>query len=225
MRAPTGILVLVLAIGTPVVSLRVNAAQSSAEIIDGVAARIDTDIITESEVRELGAFQALVDGKSRPRADLLRELENQWIVRGEAETSRYPRPSDADVDNTYAQLLKQFPSADEFAKRSAAAGLTQTSIRHQLEEQLYLSRFIGYRFRSSAQVDDAAVQKFYDEEFVPQLKARNEAVPTLASVQDTIREVLVQRAIDERSTQWLDDTRAHLRIEEIGEMKPAGGGA
>lgn len=224
MRAPGGILVLALAIGIQAPSSHVQAAQAGAEIIDGIAARIDTDIITESEVRELGAFQALVDGKSRPRVDLLRELENQWIVRGEAETSRYPRPSDADVDKAYAQFLKQFPSADEFAKRFAAAGLTQTAIRHQLEEQLYLSRFIDYRFRSSAQVDDAAIQKFYDEEFAPQLKARNEAIPALASVQDTIREVLVQRAIDERSTQWLDDTRAHLRVEEIGEMKPAGGG-
>src|SRR5262249_4775455 len=42
-------------------------AGSSAQTIDGIAARIEDDIITESEVKELGAFQALVDGKPKLR--------------------------------------------------------------------------------------------------------------------------------------------------------------
>ena len=48
--------------------------------IDGVAARIEDDIITESEVRELAAFQNLVDGKAKSRDELLRELA---LLRGE----------------------------------------------------------------------------------------------------------------------------------------------
>jgi hypothetical protein len=186
-----------------------------AQTIDGIAARIDTDVITESEVRELGDFQKLVDGSAKSRDELIRELTDQWIVRGEAETARYPHPSDKDVDNAYAQLEKQFPSAEEFAKRCAAAGLTQEAVRRQLEAQLYLSRFLDFRFRPAAEVDDAAVQKYYNEEFAPQLKARGEAVPPLDKVQDTIREVLIQRDINDRANQWLDDTRARLEIDVL----------
>jgi hypothetical protein len=82
-----------------------------------------------------------------------------------------------------------------------------------LAEQLYLSRFLDYRFRPAAQVDQEQLQKYYDEEFAPQLKARGQAVPPLEDVEDTIREVLVQRQINERARQWLDDTRDRLKID------------
>jgi hypothetical protein len=184
-------------------------------MIDGIAARIDTDVITESEVRELAGFQMLVDGASKSRDELIRELSDQWIVRGEADAARFPHPSDNDVDTAYADLVKQFPSPAEFEKRCAAASLTEDAVRRQLSEQLYLSRFLDFRFRPAAEIDDAAVQKYYDEQFAPQLKAKGESVPPLDKVKDTIREVLVQQAINDRANQWLDDTRARLEIDVL----------
>jgi hypothetical protein len=191
-----------------------------AQVIDGVAARIDTDVITESEVRELRDFQILVDGKSQGRDQLIEELSDQWIVRGEANTAHFPRPSDQDVDNAYEQLLRQFPSQQVFDQRREQAGLTADAVMRQLAEQLYLSRFLDFRFRPAAEVSDADVQKYYDEQFAPQLKAKDEPVPPLAKVQDTIREVLIQQDITNRANQWLDDTRARLAIDVL---PPAGG--
>ena len=85
--------------------------------IDGVAARIEDDIITESEVQELAAFQKLVDGNPN-RAGTLRELIDQWMVRSEATAAKYAQPSAEDVDRAYAEFVKQFPSPEEF--KSAA---------------------------------------------------------------------------------------------------------
>jgi hypothetical protein len=204
--------------GTPPPANTAGSSVASGEqAIDGIAARIDTDIITESEVRELEAFQTLVDGSAKPREEVIRELSDQWIVKGEAETARFPEPSEQDVNNAYAELTKLFASQDAVEKRYAALGLTVAAVRRQLSAQLYLSRFIDFRFRPAAEVDDAAVKKFYDEEFTPQLKARNEPVPALDKVQDTIREVLVQRAINDRAEQWLEDTRARLQIDVLPE--------
>jgi hypothetical protein len=191
----------------------------NAQFVDGVAVRIDTDVITESEVRELADFQRLVDGSARPRDEVIRELCDQWILHGEAETARFPHPTDGDVDNAYQALVKQFPSPEEFQKRRTAAQLTDSEVREQLSQQLYLSRFIDFRFRPAAEVDDAAVQKYYDEEFAPQLKAKGEPVPALDKVQETIREVLVLRLVNDRANQWLDDTRGRLEIDVV----PQGG--
>jgi hypothetical protein len=58
-----------------------SSGSSGAQQVDGVAVRIEDDIITESEVRELAAFQMLVDGKTKPRAELIRELSDQWLIR------------------------------------------------------------------------------------------------------------------------------------------------
>jgi hypothetical protein len=184
-----------------------------AQMIDGVAARIEDDVLTESEVRELAAFQQLVDGQAKPRAELIRELADQWIARGEADTVKYPQPTSADVDRAYAQLMAQFPSADEFKKRIAAAGLSEAGVRRMLQQQLYLSRFLDYRFRPVARIDEAQIKKYYDGEFTSQLRARQLPIPALEDVEDTIREVLTLRAISDNAQQWLDDTRAGLMID------------
>jgi hypothetical protein len=192
-----------------------------AQTIDAIAVRIDTGVITESEVRELADFQTLVDGSSKPRDEVIRELTDQWIVQGEADTAHFAHPSDKDVDNAYAELVKRFPSQAAFDQRCAQVELSQDAIRRQLAQELYLSRFLDFRFRPAAEVSDADVQKYYDEQFAPQLKAKGEAVPPLDEVQDKIREVLVQRDITDRANQWLDDTRARLEIDVL----PAAEGA
>jgi hypothetical protein len=187
----------------------------SGETVDGVAARIEDDILTESEVRELGAFQQLVEGHSKPRTERIRELADQWIVRGEIETAKYPPPSSADVDRAYALLVAQFSSPWEFTKRRKEAGLSEAAARRMLEQQLYLSRFLDFRFRPAAQIDEKQIQAYYRDEFEPQVKAKNQILPPPEDVEDTIREVLIQRAISDRATQWLDDTRSRLKIDVV----------
>jgi hypothetical protein len=188
-----------------------------AQVLDGIAARIEDDIITESEVRELGAFQQLVDGSAKPRIEIIQQLANQWIVHGEAVLVAFPPPSKEDVDRAYAEFVKQFSSAQEFQSRCAAVGLTESAVRRILEQQLSLSHFIDYRFRPAAQVDEKQIEAYYNDEFAPQLKAKNQPVPTIEDVEDTIREVLIQRAITDRATKWLDDTRDHLKIDVMAQ--------
>jgi hypothetical protein len=195
-----------------------TAAQSRPENphqIDGVAARIEDDIITESEVRELGAFQQLVDGKSKSRVEILRELADQWMIHNEATTAKYAQPSSADVDLAYTEFVKQFPLAEDFKQRCAEAGLSEAAVRRMVQQQLYLARFIDYRFRPAAQVTDQQVADYYRDEFVPQLKARNADVPPLDDVDDTIREVLIQRAINDRENKFLDENRGRLKIDIV----------
>lgn len=189
------------------------AMSGSAETIDAVAARIEDDILTESELRELAAFQKLVDGQAKPRADLIRELGDQWVVRGEADAAKYPQPSQDDMDRAYAQLLARFPSPEDFKNRCAAVGLTEADIRRMLARQIYLSRFLDYKFRPAAQVDQKQIETYYSDELAPQLKSRGQPVPPLEDVEDSIREVLTQRAISDHATQWLDETRVRLRID------------
>lgn len=183
--------------------------------IDGVAARIEDDIITESELRELAAFQVLVDGKSKPRLELIRELADQWIITSEAKAARYAPPPPQDIDLAVANFQKQFHSPEEYRDRCAQAGISAAAVRRLIAEQLYLTRFMDYRFRAAAQVSDETVEAYYRDEFAPQLRAQNQPVPPLDDVDDTIREVLIQRTISERAQKWLDETRDRLKLDIV----------
>jgi hypothetical protein len=196
-----------------------SVGSDTSQQIDGVAARIEDDIITESEVHELSAFQQLVDGKPKPREEILRELGDQWMIRSEANTAKYGQPSATDVDRAYAEFVKQFPSVEDFKQRCADAGISEPAVRRMIQQQLYLARFIDYRFRPAAQVTDQQVADYYRDDFVPQLKARNADVPPLDDVEDTIREVLIQRAINDRETKFLDENRGRLKIDIISKER------
>jgi len=192
-------------------------ASANTRLIDGVAARIEDDVITESEVRELAAFQRFVDGRAKPRPELIQELADQWIAEGEARLAYYPEPSEDDVNLLFEQLRAKFPSPEEFQKRAAEVGLTEADLRRLVRKQLYLSRFLDYRFRPAAQVDQKQIEAYYNDQLVPQLKEQGEPIPPLEDVQDTIQEVLVQRVISDRATAWLNETRARLKMDILGE--------
>lgn len=187
--------------------------------VDGVAVRIEDDIIMESEVRELGKFQELVDGKEKPREELLAELEDQWIIRGEAKASKFGPPAPEDVDKEYASLVSQYGSPEKFQEQLKFVGLTEKDVRRLVADQLYFSRFLDYRFRPAAQVDDTQVEAYYRDEFVPAMKAKGQSTPPLEDVRERIHEVLVQQAITERADKWMDETRGQLRIEIPSEGK------
>jgi hypothetical protein len=83
----------------------INASpfRQNRQVVDRVAVRIEGDIITESELRELEAFQNLVDGHAKSRNEVTQELVDQWIARGEAKANQYPPPSSADIDRAFSQ--------------------------------------------------------------------------------------------------------------------------
>jgi len=64
-------------------------------------------------------------------------------------------------------------------------------------------------------VDQAEIETYYHNELAAQLEAKKQPVPPLDEVEDTIREVLIQRAISERAAKWLDDTREQLKIDIV----------
>jgi parvulin-like peptidyl-prolyl isomerase len=192
----------------------------NAVVVDGIAARIEDDIITESEVRELSGFQELVEGHAAPRKKALDELIDQWIIRTEANTALFPRPSEAEVDRELERLQQQFASPEAFRARLRELGLEEAAVRRLLRQQLFLTRFLDYRFRSTEAVDRKQIEDYYHQELAPQLAARGQPLPPLEDVENQIREVLTQRAISDHATRWLDDSKSRLKID----IKPGGSG-
>ena len=201
--------------------LSVAPAVCAQQVVDRIVARVEDDIITLSEVRELGNFQRLVEGHSANDEQLLRQLIEQWIVAAEADAARFPRPAPAEVDLEMKRLAGLFASPEAFRAQRRELGLSEDAIRRLLVRQLWLTRYLDYKFRPAAQVDDAQVERYYREELAPQLTARGQPVPPLDEVRERIREVLIQREISQRAGRWLEETRPRLRVElEPGAMKP-----
>ncbi|MGH9702871.1 MAG: hypothetical protein ACRD4K_05810 [Candidatus Acidiferrales bacterium] len=186
---------------------------SGGKLVDRIAVRIEDDIIAESAIRELIAYQELMGQKAEPRPEVVQHLIDQWIFETEAATARFPQPSENQVNEEFDQIVKRFPSPDAFRARMAALGLPESALRRMLRDEIYLSRFLDYKFRPAAQVDPGQIETYYKETLAPELKSKGQPVPPLADVTAQIREILIEKDINERSSRWLDETRARLKID------------
>ena len=212
LRIFAGIVVLVLA--SPAIAGKAAQPQT-ARVVDRIVARIEGDIILLSQVRELGAFQQLVEGKAESDDRLLAELIEQWIVDTEATESRFPQPAQSEVDRELARLAAQVGSQDAYTGKLRELGLAATQVRQLLARQIYIERYIDYKFRPSVQIKSEDVQNYYQKELLPELARKNQAepAPRLVDVGGQILELLTQRAITDLATKWLEDTKSRLKIE------------
>jgi len=183
------------------------------EVIDRIVARIEDDVILWSEVRELSAYQKFVDGKSESDEQVLDHLIDQWVVRSEAETSRFPRPSDADVQRYVEHVKKTFSTPEEYESRKKDSGLTDAQMREMAASQLYLSNYLDSRFRPTVQIDPKAAEEFYQKGVVVRAKARGQEPPTFEASRDYIQETLIQEGINEEADRWLKESRGRIHVE------------
>lgn len=182
-------------------------------VVDRIVARIEGDIILLSQVRELGAFQELVEGHAESEDRLLTELIEQWVVQTEAGASYFPPPAQSEVDREMARLESQFASPEAYAAKLHALGLADSEVRQMLSRQIYLERYLDYKFRPTVQIQAADVEAYYQRELLPELAKKKQPAPPLADVEGQIREVLTQREISSLAGKWLEDTKSRLKIE------------
>jgi hypothetical protein len=192
----------------------VPPAQQTGRVVDRIVARIEGDIILESQVRELSAFQQLIEGHAENDGQLLSELIEQWMVQTEAAATHFPEPAQSEVDRELNRLAARFASAEAYSAKLRELGLSATEVRQLLVRQIYIERYLDYKFRPSVQIESADIDAYYRKELLPELAKQNQPAPPRADVEAQIREVLVQRGISSLTSKWLDETRSRLKIEQ-----------
>lgn len=185
------------------------------EVVDRIAARVESEVILLSDVRALSRYQQFLDSKSETDAQILDRLIDQWIVRTEADVSRSPRPSEADIDRGLSRVRNSFGSEQKYEARRKQAGLSEQEVRAMVASQLYLSNYLDSRFRPAVQIDSKEIEDFYQTAVVPRAKARGQEPPTLDAARDAIQEALVQNGINQQADQWLKESRLRLHVEKF----------
>jgi hypothetical protein len=185
------------------------------EVVDRIVARVESDIILLSDLRELARYQLFADGQAEPDEQILGRLVDQWIVRNEAKVALFPQPKPEEVERSLARLMRSFSSPEEFEERKKQSGMTNEDISRFLKSQLYLSNYLDTRFRPSIQIDDNSIEEFYQTRVVPRAESRGQTPPTLEAARDFIREALVQQAINKEADQWLKESRSRLHVQKF----------
>jgi hypothetical protein len=198
--------------------LCVSAVNLYPEIIDRIAATVDSQVITRSQILDAIRVTAFLNGESpdfspanrRKTADRLIE---QLLVRREMDLTRYAQPGASEIQDTMKQVRTRFDSGDAFRRALAANKITESGLETALLRQAALLRFIDLRFRPEVQVQEGDVMRFCENVYVPALRDKGVTpVPTAESVQPQCEEEYTARLVDARVDAWLKDARERSRV-------------
>jgi hypothetical protein len=202
------------------------------QVVDRIVVRIEDDILTQSDLDQLAAYQKLVTGAADSGDRLTQELIEQWIVNSEATSAHFPAAPESEVTKDVTEIQQKFPSPEAYRARLAELGLSADDVQRMVELQAYLERYLDSKFRDSVQIAPKQIETYYNEQLVPALQKNGQAAPPLDNVRESIRELLTQQEINRQAAQWLDESKGRLRIEivpppgaapESGATTPSGG--
>ncbi len=149
------------------------AGTGVAEVVDRIVAQVNDEIITMSELQNMGKTyesQAGVKPKGadekKMQREMLEALIDRKLARAEAKR-RGIEVSEKEVNEAIAQFKKRNNIADDetFAKGLAQAGLSVKEFKQQLKDQITQERLVVVVVGTKVSINDSEVRRMYDQQF------------------------------------------------------------
>jgi len=188
-------------------------------IVDRVVANVNGHVVLQSDWEEEVSFEAFEDGKDpasftdSERKAALDRLIDQELLREQVRPSQ-PAPPDQ-VASRVAEVRKLQPNCStEEAWRAALKryGLTQKDLETRLSNQIQLMKLVEDRLRPSVHIDQQAVESYYHDQLLPELKKAGAQAKPLTEVYGRIRTLLAEKKLNELLTGWLTSLRTEGHI-------------
>ncbi|MGH9340729.1 MAG: SurA N-terminal domain-containing protein, partial [Acidobacteriota bacterium] len=211
------------AVSLSVVSLFFLLAR--AEIVDQVAALVDTTVITFSDVHWLAEYRDLaVPEEPQARRDfyleVLEQVINQKIITSEAEATPGIQVTAEEIDAQVETYKRRFGSEEAYQQHLKAMEMSEAALRDIFRRQLAVNEFVQLRFRPFIIVLPDQIEQYYREEFAPQAEQAGQLTPPLEVVEESIRQILIEEQITEQLDDWLADQRRRSTVRVLLYRRP-----
>ena len=187
-----------------------------ATVSDGVR----TELITYSDLLWQLALQPGTPLDPPREDDLRRALQNMIDQRIFAlEAQRLPRaaPTEKEIQDKIADVLKFFPSAAEFERRLKAVGFS--SIKDDnfeiiIAQRVAIEKYLDFRFRSFVVVTADDENNYYRDTWVPEFRRLNPdaIVPTLTEARGRVNKALVESRVESSIEVFLEEAKRRVEV-------------
>jgi len=198
-------------------------------IVDRVVTNVNGHVVLQSDWEEEIAFEALLNGRSpdsfttEERNAALDRLVDQELLREQVRPPAIvPSP---EVEARVADVRKLQPDAStDLGWRSTLRryGLTQDALEKRLADEIQLMRSVQDRLRPSIQIDQQAIERYYHDELLPDIKKAGGTAQPLTEVYGKIKSLLAEKKMNELLTNWLASLRSGSEIRASDAKTEAG---
>jgi len=190
------------------------------EIVDRVVANVNGNVLLQSDWEQELAFEALLNARtvdsftSAERKAALDRLVDRELLREQVRPSE-SAPADQ-VAARVAEVRKLHPEAATEADWQTLLqryGLTQAALEKRLGEEIQPMKLVEARLRPSIQIDQHAVETYYHDELLPQLKKNGGREVALPEVFGHIKDLLAEKRLNQLLSGWLANLRSASHIQ------------
>jgi peptidyl-prolyl cis-trans isomerase SurA len=200
-------------------SLALAGFAVAGQVIDRVVANVNGHVVLQSDWEQEVAFEAISNGRepdsyaTEERHAALDRLIDQELLR---EQVRPSQPVAADrLAASVAEVRKLHPDcATEEAWRAKLQryGLSQSALEKHLGDQIQIMKLVEDRLRPSIQIDQRAVESYYQDQLVPEMKRAGSRTTPLTEVFGRIKNLLAEKKMNELLSGWLANLRSESHI-------------
>jgi DNA-binding transcriptional ArsR family regulator len=200
-------------------SLVLAASAEAGQVVDRVVAKVNGHPILQSDWEQEIAFEAVSNARdpdsfiAAERNAALDRLIDQELLREQVRPSQ-PAPAEQ-VAARVAEVRKLQPdcATDEgWHAKLQRYGLTQSALEKHLGEQIQLMKLVEDRLRPSIQIDRQAVETYYNDRLLPELKRAGSRATSLTEVFGRIKDLLAEQKMNELLSGWLANLRSGSHI-------------
>jgi peptidyl-prolyl cis-trans isomerase SurA len=198
------------------------ACAPASDVVDRIVAIVNGKLILQSDVEQEVHMEAFLAGqqasnfKPEELQSVVERMIDRQLVHEQMRSVREVATTSQSVERRMRQfrdsLGKSAESDAGWEKVLADAGVTEEQFRAHFADEVQTMRFLEARLRPQIQVDAAAIETYYREKLLPEMRKSGEKEPSLAEVSPRIREILIEQKLDESLTQWLKSLRDQSSI-------------
>jgi len=200
--------------------LALAARAGAGQVVDRMVANVNGHVLLQSDWEEELAFEAFLDARSpdafapEERKAALDRLIDQELLREEVRPSE-ETPAEQ-IAARVTEVRKLHPEAatdDGWRVALQNYGLTQIVLEKRLGQSIQLMRLVEARLRPAIQIDQKAVESYYHEQLLPELKKAGSREVALPEVFGHIRDLLAEQRLNQLLQGWLASLRSTSRIQ------------
>jgi len=189
------------------------------QVVDRVVTNVNGHVVLQSDWEQEVAFEALSDGRdpdsftAAERHAALDRLIDQELLREQVRPAQ-PAPPEQ-VAARVAEVRRLLPDGgtdESWHVTLQRYGLTQNSLEKRLSDQIQLMKLVEDRLRPSIHIDQRAVETYYQDQLLPELKKAGSRATPLAEVFSRIKDLLAQQKMSELLSGWLANLRSGSHI-------------
>jgi hypothetical protein len=197
------------------------AVPAGAEMLDRVVASVGDTAITQRDVDQEYLFERFLDGKSPAgepdsedtQAALNRLISQTLLTEQMRSPGRASKNGAKNAEETLKSVREKYPDEQSYRAALQSLGMTEPQVLKRLEIYQRTLQMINNRLRPMALPDPAEIEDYYKNIFVPEYTKQNAgAPPKLDQVREQIREILVQKKMNEQLDDWLKRLKASHRV-------------